>query len=194
MDHTAVLLNFTRHIPLDTAQQERIISLLEPCSLPKKSLLLRQGDACRHIYYVESGILRAFHLSETGKDSTLMFARRDWWITDMHCFLNGLPALVNIQAVAPSRVLRLSRVALESLFGEIPACDRWFRILMQNAYCREQLRTIQNLSRPARERYHAFVEKYPEIAREVTQRQIASYLGITPEFLSSLKSQEESGS
>lgn len=116
-----------------------------------------------------------------------MFAVSDWWITDMYCFLNQLPAMVTIQAVESSSLLRLSKQQLDQLYLEVPKFNVFFRILMQNAYCREQLRIIQNLSLPAKERYELFVTKYPQIASKVTLKQTASYLGITPEFLSSIR-------
>ena len=116
-----------------------------------------------------------------------MFAVEGWWITDMHCFLNELSAMVSIQAVEESSVLRLSKHQLDQLYKDIPVFNKFFRILMQNAYCREQLRTIQNLSLPAAERYENFMAKYPRIVQKVPLKQIASYLGITPEFLSAIR-------
>lgn len=120
-----------------------------------------------------------------------MFAVSDWWITDMYCFLNELPAMVNIQVVKDCSVLQLSKKDLDAIFKDIPKFNHFFRVLMQNAYCREQLRMIQNLSLPAKDRYYQFLEKYPQIASRVPLKQIASYLGITPEFLSAIRSKRE---
>lgn len=119
-----------------------------------------------------------------------MFAISDWWVTDMHCFLEEKPAMLNIQSVSESEVLQLSKIDLDRLYLEIPKFERFFRLLMQNAYVREQLRVIQNLSLTAEERYHNFLAKYPQIGSQVTQKQIASYLGITPEFLSVIRGQK----
>jgi len=155
--------------------------------LTKNKFILRQGELCNYIKFVITGLLRAYYLNPEGKDSTVMFAVPDWWITDMHCFLNGLPAMVNIQVVEASSILKLSRENLDKLYDDIPKFNKFFRILMQNAYCREQLRIIQNLSLPAKERYYQFIKNYPQIANKVTLKQTASYLGITPEFLSSIR-------
>ena len=81
----------------------------------------------------------------------------------------------------------LSKEHLEKLFYNVPKFERFFRILMQNAYTREQLRVIESLSLTAEDRYDSFLIKYPHIARTVMQKQIASYLGITPEFLSTIR-------
>ena len=112
-----------------------------------------------------------------------------YYIPPSYCFLNEKPAMMYIEAIENSRVFQITKDNLEKLYVQIPKFERFFRILLQNAYTREQLRVIDNLSLPARERYENFLLKYPAIAQLVTQKQIASYLGITPEFLSSLRKQ-----
>ncbi len=160
------------------------------CELKKKQFLQRQGEACNYINFVDTGILRAYHLAPNGKESTVMFATKDWWITDMYCFVNEKPAMVSITAVDNSIVLQLSKKDLDGLYNEIPAFNTLFRILMQNAYCREQLRMIQNLSLPAAERYTSFINRYPQVASKVPLKQIASYIGVTPEFLSAIRAEK----
>ena len=123
-----------------------------------------------------------------------MFAVADWWITDMPCFISQSPAMINIEAITGSCVLQLTNDDMDSLYREVPKFERFFRILMQNAYIREQLRIIQNLSMPAEVRYYNFLKKYPAIAQQVTQKQIASYLGVTPEFLSAIRNKARKGS
>jgi CRP-like cAMP-binding protein len=180
------LANVGRHVELDAAGAEHFISLLKYRRLGRKELLLKEGQACSNFYFVHSGTLRAYCEDARGREATIMFAPADWWVTDMYCFLNGRKAMMNIEALEESEVLQLSRRQFDELM-ERPTFERWFRILMQNAYTREQLRAMDNLSLPAEERYASFVKKYPLIAKQVTQKQIASYLGITPEFLSSVK-------
>ena len=116
-----------------------------------------------------------------------MFAVADWWVTDMFCFVNVKPAMMYIEAIEDSCIFQLSKDNLDKLFETLPKWERFFRILMQNAYIREQLRMMETLSLSAKERYDKFLAKYPQIAQQVTQKQIASYLGITPEFLSAIR-------
>ena len=94
---------------------------------------------------------------------------------------------MNIETIEESVIFKLQKEDLEDLYLKIPKFERFFRIIMQNAYIREQLRVIQNLSLSAEQRYYIFLEKYPKVAQQVTQKQIASYLGITPEFLSMIR-------
>jgi len=187
IDFELILTNVGRHVELDAEETEYFISLLKFRRLARKALLLKEGQACRYFYYVHSGTLRAFCRDDRERESTIMFAPADWWVTDMYCFLNGRKAMMDIEALEASAVFQLSRQQFDALLSRSPKFERWFRILMQNAYTREQLRAIDNLSLPAEERYRRFVEKYPLIAAQVTQKQIASYLGITPEFLSAIR-------
>lgn len=182
-----VLANITKHIELTQEERGQVIRLFDESSLKKNEFILCQNDPCNYINFVNEGTLRAFFANSNGKESTVMFAVKDWWITDMYCFLHELPAMVSIQAVEKGNILKLSKKNLDNLFHIIPSFNKFFRILMQNAYCREQLRMIQNLSLPAQERYENFISKYPQIASKIPLKHIASYLGVTPEFLSTIR-------
>ena len=182
-----ILKNIAKHISLSPEEEDHFISLLVYKEVPKKSTLLTEGQICNQLSYIHSGALRSYCLDKNGKESTIMFAMADWWLTDMYCFLNESPSMTFIEALEDSCVLNLSKNNFDRLFTAIPKFERFFRILLQNAYTREQLRTIENLTLDAEERYARFIDKYPLIAGKVTQKQIASYLGITPEFLSVIR-------
>lgn len=187
MTFDLILKNIAKHIDLDKEETEVFTHLLTYKEIPKKTLVLQEGQVCKYFFYVNTGALRAYHMDKDGKETTIMFAVADWWVTDMFCFLNEKPAMMYIEAIEDCCVLQLGKQDLEKLFKQVPKFERFFRILMQNAYTREQLRVIENLSLKAEDRYHSFLTKYPHIANAVTQKQIASYLGITPEFLSALR-------
>ncbi len=187
MQYEPILQNVGKHISLDREEAAYFLSLLQEEELPKKALLLKEGQLCRTISFVTAGALRAYYINKEGKETTVMFALKDWWITDMFAFLNQQPAMLYIEAIEPSRVFKLKKEDMDRLYTRVPSFERFFRILMQNAYIREQVRMIQNLSLSAEERYINFLEKYPQMAEKITQKQIASYLGITPEFLSAIR-------
>lgn len=187
MTHDLILKNIAKHIILDKEEVKAFIHLVVMKNVAKKTLLLKEGQACRYISYVHSGALRAYHIDKEGREATIMFAVADWWVTDMFCFLNAKPAMMYIEAIEDSCIFQLSKENLEKLFYTVPKFEKFFRILMQNAYTREQLRMIETLSLSAEDRYDSFLFKYPHIASAVTQKQIASYLGITPEFLSAIR-------
>lgn len=183
----SILKNIEKHIVLDNEEERYFTSLLHRKEIAKKDFLLKEGQLCRTISFVHSGALRAYFLDNEGREATIMFAINEWWITDMYCFITEIPAMQNIVALEDSIVLQLKKRDLDHLFIAVPKFERFFRIIMQNSYIREQLRVLQNLSMPADERYEIFMNKYPQLIPFLTQKQIASYLGITPEFLSVLR-------
>ncbi|MCF6404347.1 Crp/Fnr family transcriptional regulator [Chitinophaga filiformis] len=185
--HDAILRSIVKHISISTEERDYFISLLVYKEIPKKTTVLVEAQVCNQLSYINSGALRSYCLDEKGKESTIMFAVADWWLTDMYCFLNEKPSMTFIETIEDSCVLNLSKANFDHLLTTIPKFERFFRILMQNAYTREQLRSIENLTLNAEERYARFISKYPQIANNVTQKQIASYLGITPEFLSLIR-------
>jgi CRP-like cAMP-binding protein len=193
MEYSSILSNVAKHISMDETEVAYFISLLKTKTLKKKDFLLKAGDPCTTINYVHSGALRSFYQDSNDNEVTIMFAIADWWITDMPCFINQLAAMTSIESMGDSTVFRLAKEDLDTLYSKVPKFERFFRILMQNAYVREQLRSLQNLSLPAEERYAKFLEKYPAIAKQLTQKQIASYLGITPEFLSAVRKKMSKG-
>ncbi|RKO68757.1 Crp/Fnr family transcriptional regulator [Sphingobacterium puteale] len=190
MDHQSIIESINKHIALSENELLIFLSSLKRKKIDRKSLILAQGQVCEYIYFVESGALRAFYLDESGKESTIMFAIKDWWVTDMYCFINQKPSMLMIEAIEDSLVYQLKKTDLDDLYINVPQFEKLFRILMQNAYIREQLRVIDNLSLSAEERYEIFINKYPEVAHKVKQKQIASYLGITAEFLSMIKNKK----
>jgi CRP-like cAMP-binding protein len=185
--YEGIFSNISRHTKFERSELDYFASLLVSGKIEKKGFLLRTGKLCPTIDYVVSGVVRSYYDNGRNNDSTIMFALKDWWITDIYAFLNKQQSQISIQALQETSVLRLPLPHLELLYKEIPKFERVFRILMQNAYVREQQRVIQNLSMPAKDRYENFLEKYSSIAQAVPQKHIASYLGITPEFLSTLR-------
>lgn len=187
-----IIENIEKHISLTTEEKKYFLSKLSLKSLSRKEQLLQQGESCKSIFFVEAGILRAFHLNEEGKESTIMFAMQDWWITDMDAFVNKKYSLLTIEALEQSKVMKLDLPSLEKLYQELPKTERLFRTLFQNAYIREQRRSFHNISYSTEERYMKFIQQYPTLSEKVTQKQIASYLGVTPEFLSQIKKKSQS--
>ena len=182
-----VLQNVAKHISLTLSETGFFVSLLKEKKVKKKEFVLQAEQSSKVISFVTGGALRAFYTDADDKQSTIMFAITDWWITDINSFVNRIPALISIQAVEDSELLQLSNDDLDVLYSKVPKFERFFRILMQNSYVREQQRVLQTLSLPAEQLYQNFLKKYPAFAKKVPQKHIASYLGITPEFLSFIR-------
>src|SRR5690606_16588616 len=132
--------------------------------------------------------LKSYKVDGEGKEHILNFAVRDWWIADLYSLFSQKPAVLNIEAIEDTEVLLLSRTDHSLLYERIPKFERFFRILVENALVANQQRLIDNMSLTAEERYLRFIKRYPDIPACVPQRSMASYLGITPEFLSKIRS------
>jgi CRP-like cAMP-binding protein len=183
-DFQLILKNVGKHIGINKKDAEYFISMLTLRNAGKHELILTEGKPCRHIYFVNNGAFRSFCTDARGGEHIVMFAIDDWWITDMHGFALEKAALVSIEAIEPSQVLQLEKSDLEKLYARVPVFERFFRIMMQNAYVREQLRVTQSLTLDATARYHAFAARYPQFMRRIPLKMVASYLGVTPQFLS----------
>ena len=161
--------------------------MLEPMSLSRKEIYLYAGEVCKNSAFVIDGALKSFTGDAEGKEHILSFAMRDWWIADMYSYISRKPAILTIEAIADSEILLLSRENQQSLFEKVPKFERFFRILTENSLVANQQRLIDNLSSTAADRYLHFIKKYPLVPSCVPQHNIASYLGITPEFLSKIR-------
>jgi len=188
--YTSILQNISKHISLDKEEADYFMGLIRFKEVPRKALILREGQACNYLSYILLGAFRVYYVDEHLREITVKFAIADSWVTDMHCFLNDKPANLYIEAIDESCIYQVSATNLEKLLHHVPKFERFFRILSQYAYTREQFRNIENLSLSAEERYNSFLETYPRITQVATQKQIASYLGITPEFLSVLRKEK----
>ncbi|HCY75378.1 MAG TPA: cyclic nucleotide-binding protein [Ignavibacteriales bacterium] len=155
--------------------------------LKKHQFLLNEGDVCRYVGFVNSGCLREYKIDNKGVEHILQFAIEDWWVSDLHSFLSGLPATYNIDALQDSEILLLERSAREELLDNCPKLERFFRLLIESNHVATNERIAESLSASAEERYLKFIKTYPELLEQVPQNQIASYLGITPQSLSRIR-------
>ena len=155
----------------------------------KGQYIVQQGDVCRFKNFVVSGCLRTFYTDNDGQEHTVLFAIENWWTADLGSFFTEEPADYNVQCIEDTEVIQFSFEKMEWLYGQIPKLERFFRIIIQKAFVASQKRIIKNFSLPAKERYIDFKNRYPQIEQRVPQYMIASYLGVTKEFLSKIKSQ-----
>lgn len=181
--------HIAKHIQLTQEETDYFISILQIKRLRKKQYLVQEGDVCRYESFVNKGCLRAYHVDEKGQEHVAQFAIEDWWISDMYSFLTGTPARFNVDALEDSELLCIDKPSLEELYIQVPKFERFFRIILQNAFIAQQQRIIANMSKGAEERYLDFINRYPQLEQRVPQHQIASYLGITPESLSRIRKQ-----
>ncbi|MBX2929896.1 MAG: Crp/Fnr family transcriptional regulator [Saprospiraceae bacterium] len=184
-----ILNNIAKHIALDRREQEHFLGLLSTKKLKKKQFLLQEGDVCRHSAFVVEGCLRGYTVDSNGFEHILQFAPPDWWIGDMYSLLTQKPGNLYIDALEETEVLLLSKTDQEQLYLDIPKFERFFRIITENSLVANRQRLLDNLSLSAMERFALFCRQYPTLIERLSQKQIAAYIGVTPEFLSKLKSE-----
>jgi len=182
-----ILANFALHITLNDAETAHIQTVLQHKTVKKNSVLLNAGEICRNIYFVNSGCLRMYHIDKQGAEHNISFCPENWWTVDIASFSRQSPAFYEISALEDAAVFFLNHTALEKLYTDVPKLERFFRILTQNGFNLYQRRITSALSKTAEERYLAFRKQYPGLEQRIAQKQIASYLGITPVFLSRLR-------
>lgn len=185
--HRIFLQHLQKHIALSDVQKNHICSFLKVRNLLPRQFLLNIGEVCKHESFVVKGFLRSFYLDNQGNDFTLHFAMEDWWIADFASFQQQLPATRNIVALEPTIVLQLDKNAIESLYRDIPEFEYFRRRLSENAVVAQDQRIMNSISMSGTERYASLISKYPNIEQRMPQKHIASYLGITPVFLSKIR-------
>lgn len=189
MDFSLILHNISKHISLTEKETAYFTSLLELKKVKAKKTLLQEEDICKHIWFVTKGCLRAFTVDKNGYEHVLQFAPADWWMADLYSLISQQPGLLTIEALEETDVFQLSKADQESLYQEVPKFERFFRIIAEKALVASQVRVLNNMSITAEERYVLFCKQYPHLINSLPQKQIASYIGVTPEFLSKMRTQ-----
>jgi CRP/FNR family cyclic AMP-dependent transcriptional regulator len=179
--HVALCASFSR------ADLEIFNTLLQVKTVPKKTILLKEGDICNFEAYINKGCARTYYIDESGSELTMQFAVEDWWVSDITSFHEHKPSAMFIETLEDCELLTLNPGTKELLLQQVPAFERFFRILIQRHLAAVQSRLIQTIAWPAQERYLDFLQHYPSIPQRVPQHYIASYLGVSPEFLSKIR-------
>ena len=182
-----LLQNISRHIHLEPDESRFFTSIIQIKHLQKKEFLLREGEVCRYECFVLKGCLRNYYLDNKGDEHIIQFSVEDWWTSDLYSLLTQTPATQFIDALEDSTLAMIEKDDLERLYRQVPKFERFFRIMLQNAFIAQQQRILQNIGSTAEDRYLVFRKKYPTLESRLPQHQIASYLGITPEFLSKIR-------
>jgi CRP-like cAMP-binding protein len=183
-----ILEYVSRYLVLTKEEESFFLSILRPRKYLKRQFVLQAGDECKFETYVVKGCLRSYFIDPAGSTHIVQFAVEDWWISDLGSFMTGEPATYNIDALEDTDVLQIERNQFNELFDRYPKFDRMYRLMLMKAYVAHQKRIVDNLCMPAKDRYLNFIKKYRNIEQRVPQHEIASYLGITPEFLSQIRS------
>jgi CRP-like cAMP-binding protein len=184
-----LLNNISRYIHLTEDERAIFLTHVQAKSFKRKQFLLHEGEICRYSAFVTLGCLRGYTVDKNGIEHVLSFAPPDWWMADLYSLFSQKPGILNIEALEDTDTILLSKVNQEKLFVEVPKFERFFRILTEKSLVANQQRIVDNMSLTAEERYGLFCHRYPGLIDHLPQKQIASYIGVTPEFFSRMRTE-----
>ena len=190
MSFDLILTNISKYIQLNEQEKSVFTRHLLSKEIKRKKFLLGAGEICRHSAFVIKGCLRGYTTDKNGAEHVIDFAPPDWWIADMYSLITQKPAIKNIEALEDTEILLLSKTAQEQLYVEIPKFERFFRILTEKSLVASQQRIIDTMGLTAEERYSVFCKRYPTLINTLPHKQIASYIGVTPEFFSRMRAEK----
>lgn len=176
-----------RFVSFDEKDTDTLAKFLETITVAKKQHLVEPLQPCRYHYFVAQGCLRMYFFNEKGDEQTIQFAIEDWWITDHAAYSQGVNSTFYIQSIEAGTLLALDNRREEKLIGALPVMERYFRIIYQRAYAAAQHRMRVRHDHSGEDTYLLFKKGYPDFVDRVPQYMLASYLGITPEYLSTVK-------
>jgi len=180
--------SFQEHVSLTDEEWEMCKNNFRPKRMLKRQFLLQEGDVCRELAFVEKGALYSYTVDSKGNHHVIRFAFEGWWIADLQSFFTYNPTTFNIEVLEDSELLVLDRKNHQTLLDEISAYERYHRIIVQNAYVALQQRAENALGLTAEEKYRRLIEQNPEFMNRVPLNLVASYLGMSPETLSRVRS------
>lgn len=155
--------------------------------IPKKTFLLQQGEVCNFEGFIIKGCIKTYFIDNNGFEVILTFATENWWVSDMMSFSEQKPSKMFIETLEDTELLLLTLPEKEAALQKIPALERMFRLMLQRHVASYQERIFAGIALSAEQRYDLFLQKYPHLPLRIPQHLIASYLGISPEFLSRLR-------
>jgi len=177
-------------LPLNTEEKKIVSEVFKPRLYRKRQYVLQEGDICNQFNFIVRGCLRMYKIDNSGNTHILQFASENHWLSNIGSFHERKPSELNIDALEDTMVLQISYDNLIALYTNYPKFNRVFRVLVENSYVALQHRMLLSISSTAEERYNSFIQNYAHLTQRIPQTQIASFLGISPEFLSRLRNKQ----
>lgn len=175
-------------VSLNDEQIALVLSYFERSSHTRSDILVREGEVGQYMNFVVSGCLRIYFNHDDGQETTRHFAFENQFATGLASFITQSPSLESIQVMEDSELLRISRKDFYYLLNIIPAWEKFYRYYLQNAYINNLQIFHREITKDAELRYKALLRNNPEVVRRLSNKVVASYLNMSPETLSRMKS------
>jgi len=179
--------NINNKVKISEEDFKEFLSLTKTITVKKNEFFINEGSTAKYIAFINTGVLYSYTINNKGDKHVMQIALENHWISDLFSFLTNEPSLFNVQAIETSEIILLSKENFEKACNTIPAFERFFRLLIQNAYVSSQRRISRIYGNSAEERYLKLIKTHPKIIQSVPQLYIASYLGIKPQSLSRIR-------
>ncbi|ELR73045.1 cAMP-binding protein [Fulvivirga imtechensis AK7] len=170
-------------------EEQELISIIRTTRMKKRQFLDQPGFVSGYRNYVVRGAFRSFFVDNDGKDHTVQIAIDDWFVSDFYSYITQTPATLFVEALEDSVIFQMKYDDIEGLCARSHNMSEYFRITTERAFAYSRKRALSNISKTAEERYLEFLEQYPGIVQRVPQKVVASYLGMSAEFLSKIRAQ-----
>lgn len=187
MQISALITQLSTFQKLNSKEIEILTSFVKIKKVKRRQFILTEGETCKHYTFILEGCFKMYKTDAKGQEHNLQFSIENHWISDMGSFHNDTPSELYIEALEKSTIVQIKKKDLLHLYINYPKFDRYFRVLVEKAFINLQTRVLQNISFTAEERYLYFIEKHPALTHRISNVQIASYIGVTPEFLSKIR-------
>ena len=182
-----LIANINRYVTLPP----EAIAGLEACArvvhVRRRQFISQPGFTATTRNYVNQGAFRSYFLDQSGKEHTVQLSVEDWFISDFYSYITQTPGTLFIEAFEDGQLVQLPHAKIEPLIAQHIELSEYFRRTTERAFAFSRIRVQADLSATAEQRYLAFRDRYPEIVNRVPQYAVASYLGMTPEFLSKVR-------
>lgn len=172
---------------LSQAAEAYLFSIYKLKKFSKGDVLIRQGQRVDKVYFVTSGCLRSYCVDKNGKEHTLQFAIKDWWISDYIAIHDNELATLTVECLKESTVIEFNTKDLDTMYSLFPEFESFQRHILERHVVSLHKRILNQLQLTAAERYDLFLEKYPDIEQYTRNYHIASFLGVTQESLSRIR-------
>ena len=186
-EYVQILRNLERYVALNEEEKDAFRQILKKTHIRRRQFIVQPGFVCSYQNYVIQGALRAYFIAPDGSEHTIQFAIEDWFISDFNSYISQTPALLFVEAIEDSVIFQMEYHLVEQLCDTYPRVEKFFRMVAQKSFTFAQRRILSNLGKTAEQRYLEFLDMYPDIVRRVPQYALASYLGMSAEFLSKIR-------
>jgi CRP-like cAMP-binding protein len=186
-DFSALQKNILSKAPISDADFDFLCSKMKVNFYKKKSPILRQGEVCKYLSYINKGAGRGYLINDKNEERTIILGIEDWWLNDLQSYTTGIPSRITLEAIEDCELFQITYKDLVAVMDVSPAMERFVRLAAMNSFAAAQTRLIDMMTNTVDERYKVFIKKFPHFFNRFPQYVIASYLNVSPEHLSAVR-------